>query len=146
MTDDDAELVALIDNELDDSSKTALLARLAADERLRHRYEELQQTTSPLPTSFDALLGQAPWARPPAAPLGRRPGPRPPRKKTFGSGRGASRGSPSGGWRRELSLGFSFRAPSRGLRQSLGCLGDGRIGAPRLSNTRTCIRTRPSTH
>jgi anti-sigma factor RsiW len=63
MTDDDAELVALIDNELDDSSKTALLARLAADERLRHRYEELQQTTSPLATSFDALLGQAPVAR-----------------------------------------------------------------------------------
>ena len=63
MGDDDAELVALIDNELDDSSKTALLARLAADERLRHRYEELQQTTSPLATSFDALLGQAPVAR-----------------------------------------------------------------------------------
>jgi anti-sigma factor RsiW len=63
MTDDDAELVALIDNELDDSSRTALLARLAADERLRHRYEELQQTTSPLATSFDALLGQAPVAR-----------------------------------------------------------------------------------
>jgi anti-sigma factor RsiW len=63
MTDDDAELVALIDNELDDSSKTALLARLAADERLRHRYEELQQTTSPLATAFDALLGQAPVTR-----------------------------------------------------------------------------------
>jgi anti-sigma factor RsiW len=63
MTDDDAELVALIDNELDDSSRTALLARLAADERLRHRYEELQQTTSPLAASFDALLGQAPVAR-----------------------------------------------------------------------------------
>ena len=63
MSDDDAELVALIDNELDDSSRTALLARLAADERLRHRYEELQQTTTPLATSFDALLGQAPVAR-----------------------------------------------------------------------------------
>jgi anti-sigma factor RsiW len=63
MTDDDAELVALIDNELDDSSRTALLARLAADERLRHRYEELRQTTSPLATAFDALLGQAPVTR-----------------------------------------------------------------------------------
>jgi anti-sigma factor RsiW len=63
MTDDDAELVALIDNELDDSSRTALLARLAADERLRHRYEELQQTTSPLATAFDALLKQAPVTR-----------------------------------------------------------------------------------
>jgi hypothetical protein len=32
MTDDDTELVALIDNELDDSSRAALLARMAADE------------------------------------------------------------------------------------------------------------------
>jgi anti-sigma factor RsiW len=63
MTDDDAELVALIDNELDDSSRTALLARLAADERLRYRYEELWQTTSLLAASFDALLGQAPVTR-----------------------------------------------------------------------------------
>jgi hypothetical protein len=63
MTDDDAELVALIDNELERSSRTALLARLAADERLRQRYEELRQTTSPLTTSLDALLGQAPVTR-----------------------------------------------------------------------------------
>src|SRR6202035_1439937 len=46
-----------------DSSRTALLARLAADERLRHRYEELQQATSLLATSFDALLRQAPVTR-----------------------------------------------------------------------------------
>jgi anti-sigma factor RsiW len=63
MADDDAELVALIDNELDESSRTALLARLAADERLRQRYEELRQTGAPLAASFDALLGQAPLAR-----------------------------------------------------------------------------------
>src|ERR1700722_16616847 len=63
MGDGDAELVALIDNELDDSSRTALLARLAADERLRHRYEELQQATSLLAPSFDALLRQAPVTR-----------------------------------------------------------------------------------
>ena len=63
MTDDDAELVALIDNELDESSRTALLARLAADERLRQRYEELRQTSAPLTASLDALLGQAPLAR-----------------------------------------------------------------------------------
>ena len=37
MSDDDAELVALIDNELDEGRRTALLARLAADERLRQR-------------------------------------------------------------------------------------------------------------
>jgi anti-sigma factor RsiW len=63
MTDDDAELVALIDNELDESSRAAVLARLASDERLRQRYEEFRQTGAPLGASFDALLGQAPLAR-----------------------------------------------------------------------------------
>ena len=63
MTDDDAELVALIDNELDESRRTALLARLAADEQLRQRYEELRQTGAPLAASFDVLLGQAPLGR-----------------------------------------------------------------------------------
>jgi anti-sigma factor RsiW len=63
MTDDDTELVALIDNELDDSSRAALLARLAADERLRRRYEDLRQTGAPLGAAFDALLQQAPLAR-----------------------------------------------------------------------------------
>ena len=36
---DDAELVALIDDELDDEAKARLLAQLAADEGLRQRYE-----------------------------------------------------------------------------------------------------------
>jgi len=63
MTDDDAELVALIDNELDDKAKTALVARLATDERLRQRYEELRETGPPLAASFDALLGEAPVDR-----------------------------------------------------------------------------------
>jgi anti-sigma factor RsiW len=77
MTADDAELVALIDNELDEGSRAALLARLGADERLRQRYEELRQTTSSLGASFDALLGQAPVARlraalPPDEPLRQR--------------------------------------------------------------------------
>ena len=63
MTDDDAELVALIDNELDEGSGAALLERLGVDKRLRQRYEELWQTTSSLAASFDALLGQAPVAR-----------------------------------------------------------------------------------
>jgi anti-sigma factor RsiW len=63
MADDDAELVALIDNELDESRRTALLARLAADERLRQRYEEFRQTGAPLAASLDELLGQAPVAR-----------------------------------------------------------------------------------
>jgi anti-sigma factor RsiW len=63
MSDDDAELVALIDNELDEGSRTALLARLAADEGLRRRYEEFRQTGAPLAASLDVLLGQAPLAR-----------------------------------------------------------------------------------
>jgi anti-sigma factor RsiW len=63
MADDDAELVALIDNELDESRRTALLARLAADERLRQRYEEFRQTGAPLAAFLDELLGQAPLAR-----------------------------------------------------------------------------------
>src|ERR1700744_6367013 len=63
MSDDDAELVALIDDELDESRKTAILARLAADEDLRQRYNELRQTSAPLAASFEALLEQAPLAR-----------------------------------------------------------------------------------
>jgi anti-sigma factor RsiW len=63
MPDDDAELVALIDNELDDSNRTALLARLAADDGLRQRYEELRRTGAPLAACLDELLTQAPLAR-----------------------------------------------------------------------------------
>src|SRR5215472_15465038 len=63
MTDDDAELVALIDNELDHISRAALLARLDADESLRQRYEALRQTSAPIADAFDVLLGQAPLAR-----------------------------------------------------------------------------------
>ena len=63
MSDDDAELVALIDNELDESRRTALFARLAADEQLRQRYEEFRQTGAPLATALDDLLAQAPLAR-----------------------------------------------------------------------------------
>ena len=63
MADDDAQLVALIDNELDESSRTDLLSRLAADERLRQRYEEFRQTGAPLAASLDELLTQAPLAR-----------------------------------------------------------------------------------
>jgi anti-sigma factor RsiW len=51
MADDDAELVALIDNELDEGSRIALLARLAADEGLRRRYEKFRQTGAPPPST-----------------------------------------------------------------------------------------------
>jgi anti-sigma factor RsiW len=62
MSDEDAELVALIDNELDEIRRNALLARLAANEELRARYHELRQTGAPLAASFEALLEQAPLA------------------------------------------------------------------------------------
>ncbi len=63
MTEDDAELVALIDNELDESRRTALLVRLATDEQLRRRYDELREAGAPIAASLDALLEQAPLAR-----------------------------------------------------------------------------------
>jgi anti-sigma factor RsiW len=63
MTDEDAELVALIDNELDEGSRSALLARLATDDRLRQRYDELRAAGAPIAASLDELLGQAPLAR-----------------------------------------------------------------------------------
>jgi hypothetical protein len=63
MTDDDAELVALIDNELNESRRTALLTRLAANEQLRRRYDELREAGAPITASLDALLEQAPLAR-----------------------------------------------------------------------------------
>jgi anti-sigma factor RsiW len=63
MADEDAELVALIDNELDEASRSALLARLATDERLRQRYDELRATSAPIAFSLQELLGQAPLER-----------------------------------------------------------------------------------
>ena len=66
----------MIDNELDKGHRTALLARLAADDGLCQRYEELRQTSVQLAASFDVLL-QAPLTRPrnalPAKELIRRP-------------------------------------------------------------------------
>ena len=75
MADEDAELVALIDNELDDGAKARLLARLASDEALRKRYEALREAGAPIAASFDALLERAPLARFRAAlpPEGARP-------------------------------------------------------------------------
>jgi anti-sigma factor RsiW len=61
--DDDAELAALIDNELDEDRRSALLARLAADGELRRRYDELREAGAPIAASLDALLEQAPLAR-----------------------------------------------------------------------------------
>ncbi len=63
MADEDAELVALIDNELDEGRRGALLARLATDERLRQRYDELRAAGAPIAASLEELLGQAPLER-----------------------------------------------------------------------------------
>jgi anti-sigma factor RsiW len=63
MTVDDALLVALIDDELDEEAKRRLLAQLAADEGLRQRYEALREAGRHISTSFDALLGNAPLSR-----------------------------------------------------------------------------------
>ena len=73
MTDDDAELVALIDNELDESRRTVLLARLGVDERLRHRYEELRQLPRRPPPHLTPCLGKLLSARSGRAPRGRKP-------------------------------------------------------------------------
>ncbi|HZZ62804.1 MAG TPA: hypothetical protein VFE63_16850 [Roseiarcus sp.] len=63
MGDDDERLSALIDNELDEDEKTALLSRLAEDERLRERLAVLREDRARLAASFDALLAQAPVDR-----------------------------------------------------------------------------------
>jgi anti-sigma factor RsiW len=63
MTEDDAELVALLDNELDEISKSRLLARLQADEALNQRYEALRAAGAPIAAAFDALLETAPVER-----------------------------------------------------------------------------------
>jgi anti-sigma factor RsiW len=77
MADEDAELVALIDSEHDEGSRGALLVRLATDERLRRRYDELRTAGAPIAGSLEELLRQAPlewlraailvWTRSPAA-------------------------------------------------------------------------------
>ena len=58
MNDDDAELVALIDNELDETRKKALLARLETDERLRARYEALREAGEPIGAAFETRIGR----------------------------------------------------------------------------------------
>jgi anti-sigma factor RsiW len=63
MADEDAEIVALIDNELDKNATARLLARLAADEALRNRYEQLREARAPIVAAFDALIEKAPLSR-----------------------------------------------------------------------------------
>ena len=63
MTEFDAELVALIDGELEEPRRSAMLKRLAADPELKARFDELSQTSGTLRAAFDALLQEAPSAR-----------------------------------------------------------------------------------
>jgi anti-sigma factor RsiW len=63
MADEDAEIVALIDKELDKDATARLLARLAANEMLRNRYEELREAKAPIVAAFDALVERAPLSR-----------------------------------------------------------------------------------
>ncbi len=60
---EDTELVALIDNELDEGAKARLLTSLAEDEALRKRHEELREAGAQLSAAFDALLESAPLPR-----------------------------------------------------------------------------------
>jgi anti-sigma factor RsiW len=63
MADQDAELAALIDNELDEGTKSRVLARLAEDEALRKRYEAVQEAGVSIAQAFDALIKKAPLHR-----------------------------------------------------------------------------------
>jgi anti-sigma factor RsiW len=53
MSDEDVELVALVDNELDEDAKGRVLARLAGDETLRKRYEALRDIGPPIAASLE---------------------------------------------------------------------------------------------
>jgi anti-sigma factor RsiW len=135
MSDHDAELVALIDNELDEGRRTALLARLAADDGLRQRYEELRQTSVPLAASFGALLKQAPLARLRAVLPAGEPIRRPLRRFAGIAFRELAAG---------LVIGALAAGSPYGPHRPLGCLTGGKIGARRLPNTHTFTRMRPS--
>jgi anti-sigma factor RsiW len=63
MTGDDAELVALIDNELDEEAKGPLLALLSEDEGLRKRHEALRDAGNSIAASLHALIDNAPLPR-----------------------------------------------------------------------------------
>jgi anti-sigma factor RsiW len=60
---EDGELVALIDNELDQDARRRLLERLEEDEALRGRYETLRKTSAPIADALDGLLATAPLDR-----------------------------------------------------------------------------------
>jgi anti-sigma factor RsiW len=61
--DDDAQLVAFIDRQLDENARSALEARLARDALLRERLARLQEGGRPFAPAFQALLDAAPVER-----------------------------------------------------------------------------------
>jgi anti-sigma factor RsiW len=61
--DDDALLIAYVDNALDDGERDRLVARLAADAELRHRLQQIQAGESAIAPAFAALLDEAPLER-----------------------------------------------------------------------------------
>ncbi len=63
MSDEDAELVGLIDNELDEDAKRRVLERLAEDDVLRRRYEALRDVGPSIDAAFTTLLENAPLSR-----------------------------------------------------------------------------------
>jgi anti-sigma factor RsiW len=60
MSDEDAELVALIDNELDEDARRRVLRRLADNAASRQRFEALRDAGAPIAASLAALLDKAP--------------------------------------------------------------------------------------
>jgi anti-sigma factor RsiW len=107
MTDEDAELVALIDNELDQVAKGRMLTRLTANEALRKRYEELRAAGAPIAAAFDALVEKAPLPRLRAAL---------PPQSALARPRGRLPGSPRASLRRVLSVFSWASAPQPGSR------------------------------
>ena len=59
----DAQLVALLDGELDEETASRLLARIASDANLQNRYDALREVGSWLNSAFDWLLEEAPVSR-----------------------------------------------------------------------------------
>jgi anti-sigma factor RsiW len=60
---DDGQLVAYIDRQLDESARSVLEARLAVDPLLRERLARLKAGDRPFAAAFDALLDTAPVER-----------------------------------------------------------------------------------
>lgn len=60
---DDARLVALIDDRIDEAGRRALQTRLMVEPDLRARYQELTAGGLPFRPAFDAALAEAPVAR-----------------------------------------------------------------------------------